>query len=348
MLINEKEEYLKFMILIKTRYNLEECYNSLKFKKKLMEENTNYYDNYLYERQYNEMLAFYNENIKILNQLFNIDVLDDFNDIDDEIFRKWPIILEYLKNNKCDYEWTKKDFTDIKYYEMYNNITTYDLRWENKDSKMGTNPIYFEFFYLKYLDDKFSIIFKEIIDNGLFNPNKRTLICSREPFWALAFPDNYESTNISNKIIFDKRCNYRMLDNGTDNVLLLLRRLTGYFDKDDLNSSQKEFALNFLFKIIKENNCSILQEYVENSFGSVLNDPLIFGLFANEEYIAKYDEFNNLYRYLISEEGVISQCNALEHKTEGCNRAIDFYISIIEKDNPENNNGIQLLKKLNK
>ena len=38
MLINEKEEYLKFMILIKTRYNLEECYNSLKFKKKLMEE----------------------------------------------------------------------------------------------------------------------------------------------------------------------------------------------------------------------------------------------------------------------------------------------------------------------
>lgn len=64
MLANEKEEYLKFMILIKIRYNIEECENSLKFKKKLMEENTNPYDNYYYERQYNDMLNFYNENIK--------------------------------------------------------------------------------------------------------------------------------------------------------------------------------------------------------------------------------------------------------------------------------------------
>lgn len=340
----KKEEYLKFMILIKIRYNIEECENSLKFKKKLMKENTNPYDNYYYERQYNDMLDFYNENIKILNELFNIRVKDNFNDIDNEIFKKWSIILEYLKNNKCDYEWTKKDFVDTKYYEMYNNITSYDLRWEKKDSNMDTNPIYFDFFYLKYLDDKFSIIFKEIVDNGLFNPNKRTLICSREPFWALAFPDNYEPTDLSNKIIFDKRCNYRMLDNGTDNVLLLLRRFTGYFGKDDLTSSQKEFALNFLFKIIKENNCSILQEYVECLPGFILNDPLIFVLFANEEYIAKYDEFNNLYKYCISEEGVKNQCNALEHKTEGCGRAIDFYIELIEKDNPENKEGIKLLK----
>ena len=44
--------------------------------------------------------------------------------------------------------------------------------------------------------------------------------------------------------------------------------------------------------------------------------------------------------------GVKNQCNSLEYKTEGCTKAIDFYISLIEKDNPENEKGIQLLKKM--
>lgn len=256
--------------------------------------------------------------------------------------------MKYLKSNKCNYEWTIKNFEDTKYYDIYKFISSYDLYWEKQSRKKDTNPIYLEFFSLRYLDAKFEEIFEQIVNNKLFNPNKRTANASCEPFWALAFPDNYKPTEISNKIIFDKRCDYRMLDNGTDNVLLILRRLTGFFGQDDLTPSQKQFALNFIFKIIKDNNCSILQEYVDDtpSYPSfILNEPLIFILFHNEDFLTSYDEINNLYNYCISEEGVINQCNALMHKTEGCNKAIDFYISLIEKENPQNQEGIKLLKK---
>ena len=94
-----------------------------------------------------------------------------------------------------------------------------------------------------------------------------------------------------------------MIDNGTDNVLLLLRRLTGFFNHDNLTETQKSFALNFIFKIIKDNNCSILQEYVDDTAKQpsfILEDPLIFILFSDEKYLAMYEEFNELYKYGIS------------------------------------------------
>lgn len=344
MKINEKEEYLRFMILIKLRDNIYRCKINIKRGEEILKKEP---DNFQYNYRYNDTLDFYNENIRITKELFNIDVKDGIDDISNEICNRWPIMLEYLKTNKCNYEWTRKDFEDTKHHDIYKYITSYDLYWEMKSTKTDTDPIYFEFACLKFLDDKFMKIFEDIINNGLFNPNKRTKNFSYEPFWAWNFPDDYNSSDISNKIIFDKRCNYRMIDNGTDNVLLLLRRLTGYFGNDNLTSSQKKFALNFLYKIIKENNCSILQEYVDDTSretGYFLDDPLIFILFNNENKLAVYDEINNLYKYCLSEEGVIKQCNSLEYKTEGSNKAIDYYISLIEKDNPENKNGITLLK----
>lgn len=346
MLINQKEIYLKFMILVKLRYNVEICKCRIKDNEEILKKDP---DNFHYNCRYNDTLNFYNENIRIAKELFNIEINDNLEQINEEICKNWPNILEYLKTNNCDYGWTIKDFEDTKYYETYKYITSYDLYWETKSTKSDTDPIYFEFEYLKFADTRFINIFEDIVNNGLFDPNKRAMNYSHEPFWALNFPDDYNPSDISNRIIFDKRCNYRMLDNGTDNVLLLLQRLTGFFGKDNLTTSQKKFALNFLYKIIKENNCSILQEYIDDTSrkcGYNLDDPLIFILFNNENKLTEYDEINNLYKYCISYDGVINQCDALEHKTEGCNKAIDFYISLIEKDNPENNNGVQLLKRL--
>lgn len=346
MSVNEKEEYLKFMIIITLRHNIDQCKTNLEYRKeKLKNDPNNYTSNY----KYNETLDFYNGNIRIAKELFNLDITDDYSELNNEIWKMWPKILEYLKNKKCNYEWTRKDFENEKYYEIYNYVTSYDLYWEKKSSKTDTDPIYFEFMRIKYLDNKFANIFKEIINNGLFNPNKRTVNYSDEPFWAVNIPHDYNSTEISDKVIFDKRCNYRMMDNGTDNVLLLLRELTGFFGKVDMNDTKKTFALNFIYRIIKENNCSILQEYVDDSHDQprfILAQPLIFLLFTDEKNLTMYDEFNSLYKYCITEEGVKNQCNALEHKTGGCSKAIDFYISLIEKDNPENKNGIQLLKKM--
>lgn len=342
--MNEKEEYLKFMILIKLRYNIGLCKIRLKNDKELIKNNP--YNSY-FELKYNDTLDFYNENIRITKELFNIDINDNTEPINNEICNRWPTILKYLKTNKCNYEWTRKDFEDTKYYEIYKYITSYDLYWEKKSTKKDTDPIYFEFSSLKWLDDRFINIFEDIVNNGLFNPNKRTMNSSYEPFWAINIPYDYKPNDISDKIIYDKRCNYRMIKNGTDNVLLFLRYLTGYFSHDDLTETQKSFLLNFLYTIIKDNNCSILQEYVDDTHSKPdfeLTQPLIFILFANEKNLTMYDEFNSLYKYCITEEGVINQCNALEYKTEGSNKAIDFYISLIKKDNPENKKGITLLK----
>ena len=306
---------------------------------------------YTSDLKYKATLDFCNENIRIAKELFNINITDDLSEINNEILTRWPFILEYLKTKKCDYEWTRKDFQDAKYYEIYQYLTSYDLYWEIKSRKEDTDPIYFEFSTLRILDDSFNTIFKDIVFNGFFNPNKRTVEASYEPFWADHIPRDYNATDLSDRIIYDKRCNYRMVKNGTDHVLLYLRLLTGFFSNDDLNEKQKDFLLNFIYKIIKENNCSILQEYVDDSTSEhrfILEEPLIYILFANPQNMTTYKEFDDLYKYCISEEGVLNQCNAVQHKTEGISKAIEFYVSLIEKDNPENVEGIKLLRSINK
>lgn len=85
MQVNEKEEYLKFMILIKLRYNIEICKYRLKSNKELIEKDP---DNFYSNRRYNDTLDFHNKNIKILNELFNINVTDNLNNINNEIFKK--------------------------------------------------------------------------------------------------------------------------------------------------------------------------------------------------------------------------------------------------------------------
>lgn len=344
----EKEEYLLFMILIKLRYNIQMSKIRLKHRKEWLERDPYNYSN---ELKYKATLAFCNENIRIAKVLFNINITNDFSEINNEIHTRWSNILEYLNNNKCDYEWTRKDFQETKYYEFYKYLSSYDLYWEIKSRKEDTDPIYFEFSTLRILDNSFNDIFNDIVFNAFFNPNKRTVEASYEPFWADHIPCDYHATDLSDKIIYDKRCNYRMVKNGTDHVLLYLRLLTGFFGNNDLSEDKKSFLLNFIYKIIKENNCSILQEYVDDSTTQtrfILEEPLIYILFANQQNMTTYKEFSDLYKYCISEEGVIDQCNAIQYKTEGINKAVEFYISLIEKDNPENTEGIKLLRNINK
>lgn len=85
--------------------------------------------------------------------------------------------------------------------------------------------------------------------------------------------------------------------------------------------------------MIKENNCSILEDYyednkycdeklVESYYETGM--PLMFLLFKNEIEISRFDKMINLYRYCISEEGVLNQAEALKHKTIARDGAIDF------------------------
>lgn len=336
-----KEDYLKFLIMIRLRNNIDKCMTILKQKKECLKNDPN---NYMHNYRYENILAFYKENIRIAKELFNVDLEGNIELINDKICKYWPEIFEYLKREQCDYEWTIKNFEDTKYYEVYKYITSYDLYWGTKSIKKDTDPIYFEFAFLYCYDKRFNEIFEQIINNGFYNPNRRTTNFSNRPFWACFFPNDLNNiSEVSKKIILDERCNYRMLNNGTDNISLIMQRL---YD-NDYNSKETEFVTRFIYKIVKDNNCSILQDYVDDSGsepGHVLVNPLIYLLFCNEQRITTFDDIASLYKYCISEDGVIRQCKALEYKTDGSNKAIDFYISLIEKDNPENEEGIALLK----
>ena len=78
MKFNEKEEYLKFMILIKLRYNIQMCKIRLKHRKEWLERDPYNYSN---ELKYKATLDFCNENIRIAKELFNINITNDFSEI---------------------------------------------------------------------------------------------------------------------------------------------------------------------------------------------------------------------------------------------------------------------------
>ena len=57
----------------------------------------------VWKRNIVELLNFYNENIRILKELFHINIIDDFRNINNEICKMWPTILDYLNEDRNSY-----------------------------------------------------------------------------------------------------------------------------------------------------------------------------------------------------------------------------------------------------
>lgn len=343
--MNLKQEYLDFLIMLTIRYNIGLCEIRL-------EQRREFNKKYIYDNKYNSTLRFKEKNIEIANNLFNINLLDNLDDLDKLITIKWERILNGLKNKIFNYDWTMVDFKNTQNYEFYKYINSYDLYWESKVDRNDTDPIYFLLSRLKFDKQEFYDMYKELINNGFFNPNRRKVIASNEPFWCTFDDQNIDE--IARKIILDKRTNYQMLSNGSS----VVDSLASFAIKDGVydyfTQDQRNAFVDLLYQIVKENNCSILEDYLEDNMYCDQNlvegyyetgRPLIFLLFKNEIEISKFDKMIDLYKYCISEDGVVRQVKTLKHKTEGRDRAIDFYISLIKKDNPDNTSGIAMLKK---
>lgn len=331
--------------MLTIRYNINLCNIRIAQRKEFKKE-------CMYDSKYNSTLEFKEKNIEIAGDLFNVDLSNDLDALDKLIASEWNFVFTCLKNKTFNYDWTMVDFDNTKNYEFYKYINSYDLYWESKVDRNDTDPIYFLLHRLKWDKKEFYDMYKLLINNGLFNPNRRKVPASGEPFWCMF--DHNNINDVARNLILDKRTNYQMLSNGSSIVASLANfamneSIYGYFTPE-----QKNIFIDLLYEIVKENNCSILEDYLEdNSYCNgnwveryyETGRPLIFLLFKNEIEISKYDKMIDLYKYCISEDGVVKQIDALHHETEGRNRAINFYISLIEKDNPENTNGIVMLKK---
>lgn len=344
--MNSKEEYLNFLIMLTIRYNVDLCKIRLEQRNELNKK-------YTYDSKYNGTLRFKEKNIEIANNLFNVNLSDSLDDLDKLIKSKWEYIFNGLENKIFDYEWTMVDFKDTKNYEFYKYVNSYDLYWEIKIDKADTDPIYLLLNRIKWDKQEFYDMYKNLIDKGLFNPNRRKILASYEPFWCMF--DHININDVARKLILDKRTNYQMLSNGSSIVAGLANFAMNESVYGDLTFEQKNILVDLLYQIVKKNNCSILEDYLEDNRYCDDNweeryyetgRPLIFLLFKNEIEISRFDKMIDLYRYCISEDGVLRQIDTLKHDTEGRNRAIDFYISLIEKDNPENTNGIAMLKQI--
>lgn len=337
--MEQKLEYERFMILLSLRRVIPEW-------RKLLKEppsTCTYIEDY------------YNKGIAFGKLLYGIDVEKDNyeSEIDKLILQSWPKILKGLELGIYDYNWTlssfgytsndAEDYSDTKLlYKIYQALNTKFNYYGFPVISYETNPIYFELYKLKYVNPIYAELFKDIIERGLYNPNKRNVEGSHHPFWTMC--NSFDSkSSLCRKVILDSRTNYQMDSNGASIPDNLAYRVRFYENPEEVESS-----ISLLEPMIIENNCSIIEDYYEDVClsGYVSKRPLIHHLFGDEAKINEIAGLGRIYTYCLSEEGVRRQVESSTHPSPVRDAAIDFYLSLIEKDNPSNEKGIHLLQKI--
>ncbi len=334
--MEQKLEYEKFMILLTLRSVIP------RWKKMLSDAEDNTYIAY-----------FYKQGVDTAKILYGIDIENDNykEEIDRLILLRWPQILQGLELGLYDYEWTLSSYrytgkdskisSDAKaLFKVHQLLNTKFNHYGIPTISHETNPIYFELYHLKYNNPLFQELFKELIERGLYNPNKRDIGSSHHPFWSMHNSYNGKSS-LDRKVILDSRTNYQMDSNGSSIQNNLAYRIKTYESPEELES-----CLSLLEPMIVENNCSIIEDYYDDCChpGYISKMPLIHCLFSDEDKISEIDGLSRIYKYCLSEEGVTRQVEGSTHPSITRDLAIDMYLSLIEKDNPSNVRGKELLK----
>lgn len=340
--MKEKLEYERFIILLELRKKIKQ---GLRDRRNKIRQETK-------KDVYSEKnLDYVDEIFTLIKELFNIDLINDTEVLDNLIFASWPSILEGLKCGKYDYEWSLSSFNPdndeikensnaLKFYGALQLLNTkIESSYGCRRVFFDSNPIYFLLCFLEDIDFRYGEIYKQLIQNNLYNPNRRNINASFYPFWTSGNTIDYNE--LEKKIFLDKRTNYKMDSNGSD----MLSVISSFYIENDYPDNSDTY-IELIDGAIRLNNCSIIEDYFERYNGYDAKPPLIYTLFTNEIKINELDGLHNLYKYCISEDGVLKQVKASTHPSPKRNMAIDFYISLIEKDNPENTNGIAMLKRI--
>lgn len=340
--MKEKLEYEKFIILLELRKKL---------KQRLQDERNKIMKETQKEIYSQIKLEYIDEIFTLAKELFNIDLTKNVDLLDNLIFESWPSILEGLKSRKYDYEWTLSSFNpdndEIKEnsnaLKLYGALQLLNTKIESsygwRRVSFDSNPIYFLLCFLEDIDFRYGKIYKQLIENDLYNPNRRNINASFYPFWTSGNTIDYNE--LEKKVFLDKRTNYKMDSNGSD----MLSVISSFYIKNDYPNNSDTY-IELIDGAIRLNNCSIIEGYFDRYNGYDTKTPLLYTLFKNEVKRNELDGLHNLYKYCISEDGVLKQVKASTHPYPERNMAIDFYISLIEKDNPENTNGIAMLKQI--
>ena len=337
--MEEKLEYERFMILLSLRRVIPEW-------KRLLKESPS---------QNTYIKDYYNQAIEFGKLLYGIDVEKDNYEaeIDKLILQTWPKILNGLGLGIYDYNWTlssfrytisdEEDYSDTKLlYKIYQSLNTKFNYYGFPVISYETNPIYFEIYNLKYINAIYVELFEDVIERGLYDPNKRNIDGSHHPFWTMQNSIDSKSS-LCRKVILDSRTNYQMDSNGSSIPDYLAYRIRFFKNPEEVESS-----ISLLEPMIIENNCSVIEDYYEDTCfaGYVSKRPLIYHLFGDKSKINEIAGLGRIYTYCLSEEGVRRQIEASTHPSTVRDEAINFYLSLLEKDNPSNEKGKQLLKKI--
>lgn len=297
----------------------------------------------------------------LLNRLYAINNIEE---LDKLISIKWPSILKGLLNGKYDYRWELKDFKVEVNDEISEQVNEHYEILYNERIRKNTRyyydtPLYIDVMTIVRLDANINEVYKgiysDMINNGLFDPNMNRSYSSSEFFWT-SLPEPFKYGRDSNyfadlnkKVIFDKRTNYYLLGNGSDELEWLIRRTSESYDKTHTLTPEDRYSLDIVSYVFKNNDCSLLDKYRSNGNWQTESQSYIDILFNQMECFYRTDlsDILDLREYCLSRECINKQIAIAKYPSPKRNYTIDRYIQLItERHNNSLGEEVKKLVKL--
>lgn len=324
-------EYLNFFSKIKAASNLQYVDFMLRHGIKNLCLSNNYFEKYA----------------SLIKETGTYYEMSSLADLYESILLEWPNILTLIKLNEDCLNFEPGNNVDeifeqnsLLQRDYYLNIIGLNKAGNGVKyySYYDSMPIYGEILQIIKLGGTELIpIYKDIIENNLYDPNKRGIGNSNEVFWYM-LPNPFTSDilkssplkekiiELNKKVLFDNRIDYHMLNNGGDLVNYYLQAL----DKSYNSCSPEELTYRLgIIKYILKNNCSILDGIRYDGDGE-LHDwkPYIFTLFE-QEYC---QEIEQLKKDILDIPVIEKQISISKYPSPKRDKAIDFYLDLLKNN----------------
>lgn len=185
-------------------------------------------------------------------------------------------------------------------------------------------PLYIIILSIVNKREEFKHIYKYLIENGLYDPN-RIYGVSDEPFFSI-LPDFsiYDLKECNKKVTTNSETDFHILRNGTDMLYYALVSL-----KEAKGIEERDYWCEYIMWCLQGSYSVLDSKRYQSTLKKVTYDyvPKIFNLYSSEFYVPQ-----NVRDYLLTEECVIKQCENSIYPSQERNEAIDFYVSKLNID----------------
>ena len=186
------------------------------------------------------------------------------------------------------------------------------------------HPLYILILNIVNKREEFKHIYKYLIENGLYDPN-RIYGVSDEPFFSMLPRFSiYDLKECNKKVTTNPNTDFHILRNGMDMLYYALVSL-----KEAKSIEEKEYWEEYIMWCLKGSYSVLDSKRYQSSLKKVMHDyvPKIFNLYSSEFYVPQ-----NIREYLLTKECVIKQCENSLYPSVERNEAIDFYVSKLKID----------------